>query len=505
MTAILILLLLGVSNAWAEDVAKDAVIYMDNSAANWTYSNIYFVINSNGYPMSAVDHTKLYVHKRIDNTWGSYSSVRFFAATSSWGGNNASLGSESNMSSYGANLTNTITKYGFGAEYYVIKLDKAGTKTNSSTRANLSASWIGKAYTDLNKTITVKAKVSTDGGTSYEEATSPGTLSASSFRFSSYNTCGTETSLNSGTITCGYTANTTLVAVAATGYTFAGWYDDSGNNQTEELTLSLNPTADATYYAYYKANQYTVKFDANGGTGGSMSNQSHTYGVSKALTANAFTRTGYTFAGWNTKADGTGTKYTDKQSVSNLSSTDGATITLYAQWELATYTIKYDNLKGATHTNPATYTINSATITFTAPTSKPAGYTFVNWTPASIEKGSYDDKTVTANWTASTSTVTLNQEEATTQGTASVTATYGSAMPAITKPSRTGYTFGGYFTGKDGAGTKYYNADGSSATTWALEGAQTLYAKWEIINYTITYNNTYDVTISDEFSPYLFL
>ena len=58
-TAILILLLMGVSNAWAADVAKNAVIYMDNSAANWTYSNIYFVINSNGYPMSEVTNTKL--------------------------------------------------------------------------------------------------------------------------------------------------------------------------------------------------------------------------------------------------------------------------------------------------------------------------------------------------------------------------------------------------------------------------------------------------------------
>lgn len=218
-----------------------------------------------------------------------------------------------------------------------------------------------------------------------------------------------------------------------------------------------------------------------------MSDQSHTYGVSQALTANAFTRTGYTFAGWNTEANGTGTKYTDKQSVSNLSSTDGGSVTLYAQWELVTYKITYDNLKDATHTNPATYNINTETITFAAPTTKPTGYTFANWTPASIAKGSTGDVTVTANWTASTSTVELNQEEATEEGTTSVTATYGSAMPPITKPSRTGYTFGGYYTGKDGAGTQYYKADGTSATNWNLEGAQTLYAKWTINTYTITY------------------
>ena len=57
------------------------------------------------------------------------------------------------------------------------------------------------------------------------------------------------------------------------------------------------------------------------------------YNVSKKLTANGFTRTSYKFIGWNTKADGTGTNYTDKQSVKNLSTTNGATVTLYAKWQ----------------------------------------------------------------------------------------------------------------------------------------------------------------------------
>ena len=61
---------------------------------------------------------------------------------------------------------------------------------------------------------------------------------------------------------------------------------------------------------------------------------------------------------------------------------------------------------------------------------------------------------------------------------ASVTATYGSAMPPITPPTRSGYTFGGYYTGTNGSGTQYYTADGSSARTWNLTSATTLYAKW---------------------------
>ena len=72
----------------------------------------------------------------------------------------------------------------------------------------------------------------------------------------------------------------------------------------------------------------TVSFDANGGTG-SMSSMTFGKGETKTLTANTFTRTGYTFTGWNTKADGTGISYTNKQSI-----TPTENLTLYAQWEL---------------------------------------------------------------------------------------------------------------------------------------------------------------------------
>ncbi|MBQ8803045.1 MAG: InlB B-repeat-containing protein [Tyzzerella sp.] len=74
-----------------------------------------------------------------------------------------------------------------------------------------------------------------------------------------------------------------------------------------------------------------VQFDANGGSG-AMAAQTYSYGEAQALTENRFGKTGYTFAGWNTKADGTGTAYTDKQSVTFTPVNDGESITLYAQW-----------------------------------------------------------------------------------------------------------------------------------------------------------------------------
>ena len=83
--------------------------------------------------------------------------------------------------------------------------------------------------------------------------------------------------------------------------------------------------------------------------------------------------------------------------------------------------------------------------------------------------------------------VTLDQRSG-TGGTTSVTATYGAAMPNITMPARTGYTFGGYYTSNNGGGTQYYTANGTSATNWDIASKTTLYAKWTANKYTITWN-----------------
>ncbi len=98
---------------------------------------------------------------------------------------------------------------------------------------------------------------------------------------------------------------------------------------------------------------YSVKFNANGGTG-TMANESFTYGTAKALTANAFKRTGYTFQGWATSASGSKI-YNDKQSVSNLTQTSGAVVNLYAVWKSALYMV-VDLSSGSSSTSyPVSY------------------------------------------------------------------------------------------------------------------------------------------------------
>lgn len=146
------------------------------------------------------------------------------------------------------------------------------------------------------------------------------------------------------------------------GYIFFGWNteaDGSGKTYDPGTLYNVMPSGVAvTLTAQWTPITYTVKYDGNGATSGSTASSSHTYDVAKELTANGYKKTGYTFSGWNTKADGSGTKYADKASVKNLTSTNGATVTLYAQWTAndgTIYTVNhYTQDLGA-----STYSLNS--------------------------------------------------------------------------------------------------------------------------------------------------
>ncbi|MBQ3923439.1 MAG: SUMF1/EgtB/PvdO family nonheme iron enzyme [Spirochaetales bacterium] len=91
-------------------------------------------------------------------------------------------------------------------------------------------------------------------------------------------------------------------------------------------------------YAIWKNFNYTIVFNANGGKG-LMSPQTMIYDVSAALSANTYTKSGYGFDRWTTNPNGSGTSYSDKQPVTNLTDVNGAEITLYAQWKFANMVI----------------------------------------------------------------------------------------------------------------------------------------------------------------------
>lgn len=116
-----------------------------------------------------------------------------------------------------------------------------------------------------------------------------------------------------------------------TGYTFSGWNTQAdGNGADYPAGGTYTADASVTLYAKWTANTYTVKFEGNGSDGGNMSDQTFIYDQSQKLTKNGYTRTGYTFAGWQ---DSDGNRYTDGQEVKNLTAEQNGTITLYAQWE----------------------------------------------------------------------------------------------------------------------------------------------------------------------------
>ena len=82
-----------------------------------------------------------------------------------------------------------------------------------------------------------------------------------------------------------------------------------------------------------------MRYDSNGGAG-ATADSTHVFDASGTLTANGFTREGHTFAGWATTPDGP-VVYEDGASVMNLTSIDGAIVTLYAKWNINTYTVRF--------------------------------------------------------------------------------------------------------------------------------------------------------------------
>ena len=174
--------------------------------------------------------------------------------------------------------------------------------------------------------------------------------------------------MNDQTFTYDQSQQLTANGFTKTGYTFAGWATSANGtvqytNQQSVSNLTTTANDTVNLYAKWTAHTYKVRFNKNdSNASGNMVDQSFTYGQSQNLTANGFTKTGYTFAGWATSANGT-VQYTNQQSVSNLTTTANDTVNLYAKWTANTYTVtfKVDGKKGGSLT--ANYGSNHSTTT----------------------------------------------------------------------------------------------------------------------------------------------
>ena len=161
-----------------------------------------------------------------------------------------------------------------------------------------------------------------------------------------------------------------------------------------------------------------------------------------------------------------------------------------------TYTIKWNPNEGIWSDKSSSE--KSTSVVYDSIPSAPdtpgrTGYTFKGWStnanattatsplpPATAAAAWY------AVWEAKTYTLTLNPG-AGSGGSTTASVKYGSSLPAIQIPSRTGYSFDGYFDSESG-GTQYYTSTGTSANTWNKAANATLYAHWTAKKYTVSFN-----------------
>lgn len=286
-----------------------------------------------------------------------------------------------------------------------------------------------------------------------------------------------------------------------TGYTFKGWATSSNGSVAYAAGASYTANASITLYAVWQANTYTVKYNANGGTG-APSNQTKTYGVTLKLSSTKPTRasvnndgvlTTYTFKGWSTSSTATSVSYT-----AGANYTANASITLYAVWSKTTTVTTFDvtyNTTGGSKVSPQVKTKGTAlTLTSTIPTKY--GYRFVGWglseddTTVSYKAGStYStdaDIVLYAIWTPWVHEVKFNINGGSGNIPSNFIKTSGidEMIPEII-PVNSGYIFGSWVTKLDGSGKSY--SVGEAYDNEQDGGIVTLYAEWiptDILIYT---------------------
>ena len=309
---------------------------------------------------------------------------------------------------------------------------------------------------------------------------------------------------------CNYGETYTLPACTYTreGYRFTGWALSARGTATYEDRASFsNLTATngktVTLYAVWAAHQYSIVFDGNGATSGTMrALENRQYGNTVTLTSNAFRKTGYTFTGWNTSPNGSGTAYSNRARQANFTTGDGAVLTLYAQWSPVQYRITYRNVtESDENSNPTVYSAEDPTITLSGLSR--AGYVFGGWYTdssfsnaiMSIPHGASGSLTLYAKWSPYSYTVVFDANGGSGTMDPLTGCICGRSYSLKNNTfKRSGYGFAGWNTAPDGSGSSFINR--ARITSLATENGAvvTLYAQWAPVTYRINYRN---VTSSD--------
>jgi uncharacterized repeat protein (TIGR02543 family) len=305
-----------------------------------------------------------------------------------------------------------------------------------------------------------------------------------------------------------FNINTTAAAnqPTRTGYLFDGWTGHNITVPTKTIPVTVNSFAvqgepeNLTYTAQWSPEPYTITYTMNGGTN-HASNPSGYNITSAAITLQAPTRAGYTFAGW------TGSNGNTPQTSVTIPAGSTGNKTYMANWTAINYAISYKDTDGTTTITapgaPAQYNDSELPKTFTSTPVK-AGYTFTGWTgtgasgaSVTIPAGTLGALTYIANWTANPYTITFNPNGGTNPTIPTAYSGYTMDVLPINgisiTPTRLGYTFNGW-TGH--GQTNQTGAFNITSTTTGVPGNLTYTAQWTLNVYSITYQpNGTNVTL----------
>ena len=261
------------------------------------------------------------------------------------------------------------------------------------------------------------------------------------------------------------------------GYTFMGWAtSSSATTASYQAGGTYSNNANVILHAVWKANTYTVTYNANGGSNAPVS-QTKVHGTNLTLSSTVPTRTGYTFMGWATSSNATVSSY----DASGTYSSNG-NVTFYAVWIKNTYTITY-NANGGSNAPTIQTKYYGTNITLSKGIPNKEGYSFIGWSTSNDETVEYQ---VGATYTENTSIILYAVWKA-NEYTVSYDVNGGSNIPASqtkiyetaltlsdTVPVKTGYTFIGWAETRD-AISAIYQAGG----TYTNNADVTLYAVWK--------------------------
>lgn len=279
------------------------------------------------------------------------------------------------------------------------------------------------------------------------------------------------------------------------GYTFVRW-----DTQADCRGKAVNPgdkwtlQGSSTLYACWTGNMQPLTYHGNGATGGNTAAQSGKTGDELTTNANGFTRDGYTFVEWNTKADGTGGHYGKGTNGVAKWTMLPAGNDLYAIWQANPANIRYRDDWGATGSTPDTTGVTGQNVTIAQNGFTRPGYTFTGWardrrTDPSLQPGGRytltpGTTTLWAQWKADPAHLIYNSNSGSTSQTRRTDGVVDQTLTVIANPfTRSGYTFTGWNTQADGRGRAYAAGNGFRLVADAKSNpvnTSVLYAQWRI-------------------------